>query len=71
MGAWGVLGIARNDARCFSFYKTFFGALLGIFTLKRTFSLFVFLKAPVVPLHDPDHGGPAQCSRTTRSVVHK
>ena len=37
---------------------------------KRSFSWFVFQKPPVVPLHDPDHGGPAQCSRTTRSVVH-
>ena len=29
MGVWGVLGVARNDARCFSFYKTFSGRYLG------------------------------------------
>ena len=37
---------------------------------KRSFSWFVFQKpAPRGSLarHDPDHGGPAQCSRTTRS----
>ena len=29
LGVWGVWGIARNDARCFSFYKTFSGRYLG------------------------------------------